>query len=76
MQHSSTLCLAFGVVTDMTLSVFCPETPRSGVPQEIGLSQVRSVCLVLLRKLNKEVEGGKQKPGGGIWGYIAGTPAT
>ncbi|KAL0028321.1 hypothetical protein WJX79_010343 [Trebouxia sp. C0005] len=28
------------------------------------------------RKLNKEVEGGKQKPGGGIWGYIAGTPAT
>lgn len=28
------------------------------------------------RKVNKEVEGGKQKGSGGIWGYIAGTPAT
>lgn len=27
------------------------------------------------RKINKEVEGNKQKSGGGIWGYIAGTPA-
>ena len=31
---------------------------------------------MMCRKVNKEVEGGKQKGSGGIWGYIAGTPAT
>ena len=29
----------------------------------------------LSRKINKEVEGSKHKASGGIWGYIAGTPA-
>ena len=31
---------------------------------------------MMCRKVNKEVEGVKQKASGGIWGYIAGTPAT
>ncbi|DBA75236.1 hypothetical protein WJX77_011618 [Trebouxia sp. C0004] len=44
--------------------------------QQLGRMEELEKELQHYRKLSKEVEGGKQKPGGGIWGYIAGTPAT
>ncbi|KAL0045620.1 hypothetical protein WJX82_011651 [Trebouxia sp. C0006] len=44
--------------------------------QQLGRMEELEKELQHYRKLNKEVEGGKPKPGGGIWGYIAGTPAT
>lgn len=44
--------------------------------QQLGRMEELEKELQHHRKVNKEVDGGKQKPGGGIWGYIAGTPTT